>query len=74
MFCINPACDRKTFSERFDFIVPNGRKTKRLVDKILLISAKLSSVSASTLLKANSVKICKSSICDLLKKNAGNCG
>ena len=74
MFCINPACDRKTFSERFDFIVPNGRKTKRLVDKILLTSAKLSSVSASTLLKANSVKICKSSICDLLKKNASNCG
>lgn len=74
MFCVNPACDHKTFSERFDFIVPNGRKTKRLVDKILLTSVKLSSVSASTLLKANSVKICKSSICDLLKKNAGNCG
>ena len=74
MFCVNPACDHKTFSERFDFIVPNGRKTKRLVDKILLTSAKLSSVSASTLLKANSVKICKSSICDLLKKNTSNCG
>lgn len=74
MFCVNPACDHKTFSERFDFIVSNGRKTKRLVDKILLTSAKLSSVSASTLLKANSVKICKSSICDLLKKNTSNCG
>lgn len=46
MFCVNPACDHKTFSERFDFIVPNGRKTKRLVDKILLTSVKLSFVSA----------------------------
>ena len=68
MFCTNSACNHKTFSERFEFIAPNGRKTKRLVDKILIISSKLSSVSASTLLKADSIKICKSSICDLLKK------
>ena len=74
MFCTNPDCDHKTFSERFDFIAPKGRKTKRLVDKILMTSVKLSSVSASALLKADSVKVCKSSICDLLKKNAGNCG
>ena len=40
MFCSNPACDHKTFSERFDFIAPRERKTKRLVDKILLVSAK----------------------------------
>lgn len=68
MFCTNSTCDHKTFSERFDFIAPNGRKTKRLVDKILITSSKLSSVAASALLKADSVKICKSSICDLLKK------
>lgn len=74
MFCTNPNCDHKTFSERFDFIAPSGRKTKRLVDKILMTSVKLSSVSAAALLKADSVKVCKSSICDLLKKNAGNCG
>lgn len=74
MFCTNPCCDHKTFSERFDFVVPSGRKTKRLVDKILMTSVKLSSVSASNLLKADSVKVCKSSICDLLKKNAGDCG
>ena len=51
MFCNNPSCDYKTFSERFDFVSSKGRKTKRLIDKILMTSAKLSSVSASTLLK-----------------------
>lgn len=52
----------------------HGKKTNRLVSKILNTSTKLSSVSASILLKSNSVKVCKSSICDLLKKNAIHCG
>jgi transposase len=70
IFCDNPECEHKTFSERFDFVASNGKKTKRLVDKILMTSTKLSSVSASSLLKAGSIKAGKSSICDLLKKNA----
>lgn len=74
MFCSNPECTHKTFSERFDFISPNGKKTKRLLDKILITSTKLSSVSASVLLKSDSITVCKSSICDLLKKNANPCG
>lgn len=74
MFCMNPACGHKTFSERFDFIAPKERKTRRLVNKILKTSSKLSSVSASALLKEDSIKVCKSSICDLLKKNADSCG
>lgn len=74
MFCMNPACSHKTFSERFDFIAPKERKTRRLVNKILKTSSKLSSVSASALLKEDSIKVCKSSICGLLKKNAGSCG
>lgn len=74
IYCDNPACERKTFSERFDFVAPNGKKTNRLVDKILMTSTKLSSVSASSLLKADSIKAGKSSICDLLKKNANYCG
>lgn len=51
-----------------EFISPKGKKTKRLLDKILVTSTKLSSVSASTLFNSNSVKACKSSICDLLEK------
>lgn len=74
MFCDNPECSHKTFSERFEFVTPKGKKTKRLIEKILITSSKLSSVSASTLLKADSIKASKSSICDLLKKNASDCG
>lgn len=74
MYCDNPECTHKTFAERFDFVAPNGKKTKRLFEKILITSAKLSSVNASALLKSDSVKASKSSICDLLKKNACSCG
>ena len=68
MFCMNENCTHKTFSERFDFVASNGKKTKRLIDKILITSTKLSSVTASVLLEHSSIKGCKSSICDLLKK------
>ena len=74
MFGTNNECSKKTFSERFDFISPNGKKTKRLIDKILVASTKLSSVNTSALLKVSAVQVSKSSICDLLKKNAGDCG
>lgn len=74
MFCANTECNHKTFAEKFDFVDSHGKKTKRLVSKILTTSTKLSSISASVLLKSNSVKVCKSSICDLLKKNAIHCG
>ena len=68
MYCDHPDCTHTTFAERFDFVASNGKKTKRLVDKILMTSANLSSVNASFLLKADSVKASKSKICDLLKK------
>lgn len=74
LFCKNPDCEHKTFSERFDFVAPNGKKTKRLVERILITSVKMSSVSASYLLKTEAVQVSKSSICDLLKKNASDCG
>ena len=74
MFCDNQKCTHRTFSERFDFVAPSSKKTKRLIDKILITSTKLSSINASSLLKNDSIQVCKSSICDLLKKNASDCG
>ena len=74
MFCNNGECTRTTFSERFDFVAPNGKKTNRLTEKILITSSKLSSVAAANLLKTDSIKTSKSSICELLKKNAHSCG
>ena len=30
LFCQNPQCTHKTFSEKFDFVASRGKKTKRL--------------------------------------------
>ena len=73
-FCDNPGCTHKTFTERFDFVKPSGKKTDRLIEKIVVASTKLSSVSAASVLKADSVKVCKSTINNLLKKNARDRG
>lgn len=69
MFCQNPNCKHKTFAERFDFVDSKAQKTNRLVSHILDTSLKLSSVSASSLLKKHCIKISKSSLCNLVKKN-----
>lgn len=74
MFCANQDCPYKTFSERFNFVQPGGKKTNRLTENILITSTKLSSLNASKLLASNSIYTSKSSICDLLKKNASPCG
>lgn len=74
IFCDNSDCQFKTFSERHPFVTKSGKKTERLVTNILNTSLQLSSTSASKLLKTESVRVCKSSICTLLKKNAIHCG
>lgn len=74
MFCQNPECNHTTFSEQHVFAEKNGRKTKRLEDKILKTSSELSSVRASKLLRENRITVSKSTICEMLKKNATNCG
>ncbi|OCZ49691.1 transposase family protein [Dehalobacter sp. TeCB1] len=74
MFCDNPECDHKTFSERFNFITYKARKTERLIKKILILSSRVSSVSASSMLKSDTAAVSKSTICRLLKKNASDCG
>lgn len=48
MFCDNPRCTFKTFSEPFDFVKPKGKKINRLIEKILITSTKLSSVIAAS--------------------------
>lgn len=72
MFCINPECNHKTFAERFDFLAVKARKTERLIDNILKVSANVSSVTAASLLSESTVTIGKSSICRLLKKNSSD--
>lgn len=74
MFCENPECKHTTFAERFDFVGDNGKKTHRLVSYILDVSEKLSSVTASEVLKSKSIETCKSSICNLRRKTSKSKG
>lgn len=69
-FCDNQDCNHRTFAERFDFITPKSRKTNRLIGKILRLSTMVSSVSAAQILKSDMTIVSKSTICNLLKKNA----
>lgn len=74
MFCKNPECAHKTFAEIHPFAAPKAQKTDRLLQNIIHTSAQLSSLNASRLLKSERIMACKSSICNLLKKNAIRCG
>lgn len=74
MFCHNSLCSKKTFSERHHFVEMKGKKTRRLEKNIIYTSTQLSSVNASKVLKTSNINVCKSSICELLKKNAIHCG
>ena len=73
-FCDNKQCNKKTFSEQHTFVESNRKKTKRLEKNILFTSAQLSSINASKILKTNRIDVSKSTICEMLKKNATDCG
>ena len=68
MFCVNKACKRTTFSERFDFLPSKGKRSKRLTSEIIRVSLTVSSVTASKMLKESVADVGKSTICNLLKK------
>lgn len=68
MFCLNEKCQRTTFAETFDFLSHKGKKTKRLNDEIVNISANVSSVAAAEILQNSVANVGKSTICNLLKK------
>lgn len=67
-FCINQDCNKKTFSEKFNFIEDKAKKTKRLEDEIINLSKNMSSISASKLLRENIATVGKSTVCNILKK------
>ena len=67
-FCDNPDCGFTTFAERFGFLAQKGKKTKRLIEKIVDVSLNTSSTTASRTLKDGIADVGKSTICSLLKK------
>jgi len=73
-FCKNEGCTKRTFSERFDFYRPKATKTDRLQKEILRVALTQSSVAASCYLRNSVAVVGKSTICNLLKKEHGECG
>ena len=49
MFCNNPDCNHKTFSETFEFVSRRAKRTQRLNEYILDISKNISSINAEKL-------------------------
>ena len=68
MYCVNPSCPRATFAERFEGLPRHGRKTKRLMDKIIDVAIHTSSVAAAEILSDGIADVKKSAICGYIKK------
>ena len=68
IFCDNPECQKTTFAETFSFLPPKGKKSKRLIEKILDVSLNVSSITAASLLSDGVAAVGKSTICNMLKK------
>jgi transposase len=73
-FCDNPRCPKTTFAETFGCLEPKSKKSIRLMNEIVKVSIEVSSVTASKLLNDGVAKVCKSTICDILKKNGKSIG
>lgn len=68
MFCENAECRHKTFAESFDFVEEKGKKTKRLMEKILIGAEHLGVTRAVMELEAEGVKVSKSTVYEMRKK------
>ena len=62
--CRNKNCDCKTFSDKTDFINPKGRKTKRLIKNIVVLTKDMNSIQTSKNLKELVIIAKKSAICN----------
>ena len=67
--CENKDCDKSYFSERLDFVSLGAHKTYRLLEYIENNMLNVSSMQASKIMKKNGIKVGKSTICNLKKKN-----
>ena len=67
-FCNNTGCENKTFAETYEFLPYHGRRSDRLTEEIIKISAEVSTVTASEILRDGIADVGRSTISSLLKK------
>ena len=60
--------NRKTVSEKFEFINNTGRRTKRLDDKIMEINKETNTIGAKRLMRENFADISDTTILRMIKK------
>lgn len=60
--CENKKCSKTTFSESFNCIEFKSKKSKRLIEYIVDLSIRVSSINASNILRKNVVNVGKSTI------------
>lgn len=70
LFCDNPECSRKTFSEDFDFIGITGKRTRRLDDLLIRSFAESSAIATERRVRGKIADVSNDSILRLVKKNA----
>ena len=68
-FCLNPECNNKTFSERFDFVNPKAVKTNRLINYINGIGLRDNSMDAVRTLKDSGINVSSNTVLRIIKKN-----
>lgn len=66
--CENKECFKTTFSESFNCVEFKSKKSKRLIEYIVDLSMRVSSINASNILRKNVVNVGKSTIYNILKK------
>ena len=64
--------NRKTVSEKFEFINDTGRRTKRLDDKIMEINKETNTIGSERLMRENFADISDTTILRMIKKRISN--
>lgn len=65
----DPTTKKRTIAERFEFVDGRGRRTKRLEEWLVRMSAQMSSIGLERLVRKQVVDISDSTIIRIVKKN-----
>ncbi len=65
-FCDNPDCTVKIFTERFDWLSSNGRRTKRTEEVLRKMAFSTSCLSAERLAKSAHIPVSHDTLLDLI--------
>jgi transposase len=71
-FCDNPICDRKIFTERYDWIAENGRRTTRAESVLREIAFSSSCLNGEKLARTVYLSVSHDTLLSIIKKTEIN--